>query len=38
RPFRVIHDYEPENVSKKVLRIILSYIGYVNRTVWRRYE
>lgn len=38
RPFRVIQDYEPENVSKKVLRIILSYIGYINRTVWRRYE
>lgn len=36
RPFRVAPDYEAENVSKKVLRIILSYTDYVNHTVWRR--
>ena len=29
-------DYEADNVSKKVLRIIVSYIDYVNRTVWHR--
>jgi len=34
RTFGLIPDYDVENVSKKVLRIILSYIDYVNRTVW----
>ncbi len=36
RPFRILPDYDTDNVSRKVLRIILSYTGYVNRTVWRR--
>jgi UDP-N-acetylglucosamine 2-epimerase (non-hydrolysing) len=34
RPFRLVGDYDVENVSKKVLRIIMSYTDYVNRTVW----
>ncbi len=36
RAFRVVGDYEPANVSAKVVRIILSYVDYVNRTTWRR--
>jgi len=32
--FKVISDYNVDNVSKKVLRIILSYTDYVNQTVW----
>jgi len=36
RPFRLLPDYDVDNVSRKVLRIIMSYIDYVNRTVWRR--
>ena len=36
RQFRIVEDYDTENVSKKVLRIIMSYIDYVNRTVWFR--
>jgi UDP-N-acetylglucosamine 2-epimerase len=31
-----VEDYEAQTVSKKILRIVLSYTGYVNRTVWRK--
>ena len=34
RPFKLIGDYDTDNVSRKVLRIILSYTDYINRTVW----
>jgi len=34
RPFRLVEDYDIDNVSRKVLRIIMSYTDYINRTVW----
>jgi UDP-N-acetylglucosamine 2-epimerase (non-hydrolysing) len=33
---RIVQDYEVPNVSEKVVRIIQSYVNYVNLTVWRK--
>ena len=33
----IVNDYNVEFVGQKVVRIIMSYIGYINRTVWRKY-
>ena len=32
----VINDYNVDNVSIKVVRIILSYIDYINRVIWKK--
>jgi UDP-N-acetylglucosamine 2-epimerase len=34
RLLRLVDDYAPENVSDKVLRIVLSYTDFVRRKVW----
>ncbi len=36
REFRIPADYDVDNFSKKVSRIVLSYTDYVNRTVWKK--
>ncbi|MFQ5345295.1 MAG: non-hydrolyzing UDP-N-acetylglucosamine 2-epimerase [Mariprofundus sp.] len=36
RLFRKVPDYQMDNVSKKVVRTIISYVDYINRTVWHR--
>ena len=35
RVFRKVLDYEAGPVSKQILRVVLSYVDYINRTVWR---
>lgn len=34
RMLRIVRDYEAPHVSQKVVRLILSYTDYINRTVW----
>ena len=36
RRLRMVDDYRADNVSDKILRIILSYADFVQRRVWRR--
>ena len=36
RDFRLVKDYSMPNVSSKVVRVIISYIDYINRVVWNK--
>lgn len=38
KAIKIIKDYEVESVSKKVIRIILSYTNYINEKVWYKSE
>ena len=33
---KFVNDYDVDNFSIKVVRIVLSYIDYINRTVWKK--
>jgi UDP-N-acetylglucosamine 2-epimerase (non-hydrolysing) len=34
----LVSDYDTDNVSQKVVRIIMSYTDYIRRTVWKNYQ
>jgi UDP-N-acetylglucosamine 2-epimerase (non-hydrolysing) len=36
RNFYIVEDYDVDNVSNKILRIILSYTNYINRKIWKK--
>jgi UDP-N-acetylglucosamine 2-epimerase (non-hydrolysing) len=38
RRFQTVADYDVPNVSAKILRVVMSYTGYVNRTVWKKMD
>ncbi len=33
----VVNDYDVDYLANKVIKIIMSYTGYINRTVWKKY-
>ena len=33
----IVNDYDVDHVGIKIVKIIMSYTGYINRTVWRNY-
>lgn len=33
----IVNDYDVDHVGNKMVKIIMSYTGYINRTVWRKY-
>ena len=35
---KIVNDYDVDNVSLKISRIILSYIDYVNKNVWKKID
>lgn len=36
KPTKLVYDYNVDNFSIKVIRAIISYIDFVNRSVWRK--
>ena len=38
RLLALVDDYAPENVSEKVLRIVVSYTDFVRQNTWKEYK
>ena len=36
RQFKIVEDYNVDNFSKKIIKIVISYIEYINRTTWSK--
>lgn len=36
--FEIVKDYDIENVSDKIVRIIISHLTFINQVVWKKYE
>lgn len=36
RNSKIVKDYDVLNVSEKIVKIIHSYIDYINRVVWKK--
>jgi len=36
RLLKIVNDYNVDNVSDKILRVVHSYVDYVNRTIWKK--
>ena len=37
RSLKLVQDYNVDNVSEKILRVILSYTDYIKKNIWREY-
>jgi UDP-N-acetyl-L-fucosamine synthase len=36
KSLKIVNDYSSDNVSEKILRIVISYTDYINRNVWSK--
>ena len=37
RDLNLVNDYNVNNLSEKILRIIISYTDYIKRKTWKKY-
>ena len=37
RNLKLVSDYDVENFSEKILRIIMSYTDYIKKNIWKEY-